>query len=163
MTWDLFFSITSDRFIHFLIVHSCLERRDFILPLNEVLFSRQRTWDREDNMPQKTDPKRPIESQVMIKEVNKVLEVGRLLFPFLTKDEKAELIWLSSTSQNENKIGITSVTWWFQWRELSFWVGNSFVTHCPHWWFIHENHGEGGSEQVLFRPLEIPQGWGFLD
>jgi len=43
-------------------------------------------------MPQKRDSKRPIESQVMIKEVNKVLEVGRLLFPFLKKDEKAELI-----------------------------------------------------------------------
>jgi len=29
-------------------------------------------------------------------------------------------------------------------------------------WFLPQNHGEGGSEQVRFRPLENPPGWGFF-
>jgi hypothetical protein len=37
--------------------------------------------------------------------------------------------------------------------ELSFKLGDFFETHNPHWWFFLEYHGEGGSEQVRFRPL----------
>jgi len=43
-------------------------------------------------MYQKPDPNRSIEPNVTIKEVNWVLEVGRLIFSVLTEEEKAELI-----------------------------------------------------------------------
>jgi len=48
--------------------------------------------------------------------------------------------------------------------ELSFRVGNSFVTKCPHCWKLHQNSGEGGSSQVPFPPqlkndlFDIPVG-----
>lgn len=61
-------------------------------------------------MSQKSNEKRPTESKVTIEEVNRVLEVGRLLFSVLTEDEKAELIRFLSTSSNENEIGNAGVT-----------------------------------------------------
>ena len=36
--------------------------------------------------------------------------------------------------------------------KVSFEIGNSFETHCPHDDSLDKNHGEGGSEQVRFRP-----------
>ena len=38
-------------------------------------------------------------------------------------------------SIEHNKLGNANVTWLFQGTKLSFPKGNSFVTHCPHWWF----------------------------
>lgn len=54
-------------------------------------------------MTQILEPKRPIEPKVTavkitVEEVNRVLEVGRLLFSVLTEEEKAELIRFLSTS-----------------------------------------------------------------
>ena len=59
---------------------------------------------REDSMSHQSDPKRPAEPKVTIEEVNRVLEVGSLLFSVLTEEEKAELISMLSSSQSENEI-----------------------------------------------------------
>ena len=47
---------------------------------------------------------------VTIEEVNRVLEVGRLLFSVLTDDEKAELVQLLNGQFDEIEIGNTGVT-----------------------------------------------------
>jgi len=59
---------------------------------------------------QKPDTKRSAKVQVTIEEVNRILEVGRLLFSVLTEEEKAELIRLLSNSSDENEIGNAGVT-----------------------------------------------------
>ena len=61
-------------------------------------------------MDQKTKSKRPTEPKVTVEEVNRVLEVGRLLFSVLTEEEKAVLIRLLNTSPDENQLGNTGVT-----------------------------------------------------
>ena len=61
-------------------------------------------------MSKKSDPKRPIKPKVTVEEVNRVLEVGRLLFSVLTKEEKAELIRLLSSSSKNNELGNAGVT-----------------------------------------------------
>ena len=57
-----------------------------------------------------TDQKRPIETQVTIEEVNRVLEVGRLLFSVLTEEEIAELQRILNGPSDENEIGNAGVT-----------------------------------------------------
>ena len=54
-------------------------------------------------MHQKSIPKRPTEPSVTIEEVNRVLEVGRLLFSVLTEEEKTELQQFWNTSSSEMK------------------------------------------------------------
>jgi hypothetical protein len=61
-------------------------------------------------MDQKTKPKRPTEHRVTIEEVNRVLEVGRLLFSILTEEEVAELQRILNSPVDENEIGNTGVT-----------------------------------------------------
>ena len=61
-------------------------------------------------MSQKYDKKRSTKPQVTIEEVNRVLEVGRLLFSVLTEEEKEELIRLLSTPSSKNEIGNAGVT-----------------------------------------------------
>ena len=66
-------------------------------------------------MSHQSDNKRPTETkvtavEVTVEEVNRVLEVGRLLFSVLTEEEKAELIRLLSASSSENELGNTGVT-----------------------------------------------------
>ena len=66
-------------------------------------------------MSQNSDIKRPVETQVTaveitVEEVNRVLEVGRLLFSVLTEEEKAELIRFLNASSGGTEIGNTGVT-----------------------------------------------------
>jgi len=66
-------------------------------------------------MSNQSDPKHPTETKVTaveitVEEVNRVLEVGRLLFSVLTEDEKAELIRFLSASSSENELGNAGVT-----------------------------------------------------
>ena len=49
-------------------------------------------------------------SEVTIEDVNRVLEVGRLLFSVLTEEEKEELIRLLSTPSSRSEIGNAGVT-----------------------------------------------------
>ena len=48
--------------------------------------------------------------KITITEVNRVLEVGRLLFSVLTEEEVAELQQILNRHSDENKIGNTGVT-----------------------------------------------------
>jgi hypothetical protein len=48
--------------------------------------------------------------KVTIQDVNRVLEVGRLLFSVLTEEEKASLIRLLNTCSDKNKKGNAGVT-----------------------------------------------------
>jgi len=52
-------------------------------------------------MSQNSDTKRPAENQVTTEEVNRVLEVGRLLFSVLTEDEKAKLVRILTVDQTK--------------------------------------------------------------
>lgn len=61
-------------------------------------------------MSKKSDQKRPTESQVTVEEVNRVLEVGRLLFSVLTDDEKAELARILNSQSDETELGNAGVT-----------------------------------------------------
>ena len=61
-------------------------------------------------MSQKTDYKPPTETQVTIEEVNRVLEVGRLLFSVLTEEEITELQRILNGSSEITKIGNAGVT-----------------------------------------------------
>ena len=66
-------------------------------------------------MSHQTDPKRPIEPkvttiQVTVEEVNRVLEVGRLLFSVLTEEEIAELQRILNGQSEKDKLGNTGVT-----------------------------------------------------
>lgn len=61
-------------------------------------------------MSQKTDTERPTEHQVTIEEVNRVLEVGRLLLSVLTEEEIAELQRVLNGSSDGAEIGNTGVT-----------------------------------------------------
>jgi len=54
--------------------------------------------------------KRPTEPQVTIEEVNRVLDIGRLLFSVMTEEEKEELDLLLKASSSEAEIGNTGVT-----------------------------------------------------
>ena len=65
---------------------------------------------REDNMSQKPDSKRPTDNQVTIEDVNRVLEVGRLLLSVLTEEELKNLQKVLNTSGNTSKIGNAGVT-----------------------------------------------------
>lgn len=65
---------------------------------------------REDSMSQNTNQKRPIDPRVTVEEVNRVLEVGRLLFSVLTDEEKEELGLLIKASSSEYKKGNAGVT-----------------------------------------------------
>ena len=56
---------------------------------------------REDKMDQKTNPTRPIEPKVTVEEVNRVLEVGRVLFSVLTEEEIVELQRIINGPQEE--------------------------------------------------------------
>ena len=58
---------------------------------------------REDTMNQKPNPKRPTETQVTIEEVNRVLDVGRLLFSVLTAEEIAELQGILNGSSEDTR------------------------------------------------------------
>ena len=62
-----------------------------------------------------SDQKRPTETKVTavkvtVEEVNRVLEVGRLLFSVLSEEEKAELIRFLSASSSEYELGNTGIT-----------------------------------------------------
>ena len=62
-----------------------------------------------------SDQKRPIETKVTaikvtVEEVNRVLEVGRLLFSVLTKEENAELQRILNGQSDETELGNTGVT-----------------------------------------------------
>ena len=62
-----------------------------------------------------TKHKRPTEPQVTaveitVEEVNRVLEVGRLLFSVLTKEENAELQRILNGQSDETELGNTGVT-----------------------------------------------------
>lgn len=61
-------------------------------------------------MSQKFDKKRSTKPQVTIEEVNRVLEVGRLLFSVLTEEEKSELIRLLNSPSEKSEIGNAGVT-----------------------------------------------------
>ena len=66
-------------------------------------------------MSHQTDPKRPTEPKVKavdvtVAEVNRVLEVGRLLFSVLTEEEITELQRILNVPTDENKIGNAGVT-----------------------------------------------------
>ena len=61
-------------------------------------------------MSQNSDTKRPTETKVTIEEVNRVLEVGRLLFSVLTEEEIAELQRVLNGPSDENEIGNAGVT-----------------------------------------------------
>ena len=66
-------------------------------------------------MAQKSDKKRPIRSQVTtvevtVAEVNRVLEVGRLLFSVLTEEEIAELQRILNGQSDETELGNAGVT-----------------------------------------------------
>ena len=61
-------------------------------------------------MSQKIDTKRPTKPRVTIEEVNRVLEVGRLLFSVLTEEEKSELIRLLNSPSDKSEIGNAGVT-----------------------------------------------------
>ena len=66
-------------------------------------------------MSHQSEPKRPTESQVTaveitVEEVNRVLEVGRLLFSVLTEEEIAELQQILNSSSDEGKLGNAGVT-----------------------------------------------------
>ena len=66
-------------------------------------------------MSNQSDPKRPKETKVTtveitVEEVNRVLEVGRLLFSVLTEEEKEELQRFLSSSSGEAEIGNAGVT-----------------------------------------------------
>jgi len=61
-------------------------------------------------MDQKPNTKRPTENQVTIEEVNRVLEVGRLLFSVLTEEEITELQRILNGPSNEIEIGNASIT-----------------------------------------------------
>ena len=65
---------------------------------------------REDKMSHKSKPKRLTKHEVTIEEVNRVLEVGRLLFSILTEEEVAELQRILNSPLDENEIGNTGVT-----------------------------------------------------
>ena len=51
-----------------------------------------------------------IKPKVTIEDVNRVLEVGRLLFSVLTEEEKAELFQLLNPSSDESEIRNAGVT-----------------------------------------------------
>jgi hypothetical protein len=57
-----------------------------------------------------SDHKHPTESQVTVDEVNRVLEVGRLLFSVLTEKEIAELQRLLNGQSEEGELGNAGVT-----------------------------------------------------
>ena len=61
-------------------------------------------------MDQKSKPKRPTEPKITAEEVNRVLEVGRLLFSVLTEEEITELQRILNDSSDGNEIGNASVT-----------------------------------------------------
>ena len=66
-------------------------------------------------MSQKTDPKRPTETKVTaveitVEEVNRVLDVGRLLFSVLTEEEKAEFVQIFNGQSDETELGNAGVT-----------------------------------------------------
>ena len=57
-----------------------------------------------------SDHKHPTESQVTVEEVNRVLEVGRLLFSVLTEEEIAELERNFNGQSEEGELGNAGVT-----------------------------------------------------
>ena len=66
-------------------------------------------------MSNQSNPKRPTETKVtavekMVEEVNRVLEVGRLLFSVLTEEEIAELQRILNSPSDEVEIGNAGVT-----------------------------------------------------
>ena len=61
-------------------------------------------------MSKNTDQKRSTKPKVTIEEVNRVLEVGRLLFSVLTEDEKAELVRTLNNKVDGIELGNTGVT-----------------------------------------------------
>ena len=66
-------------------------------------------------MSQQSDPKRPIETkettvEVTVAEVNRVLEVGRLLFSVLTAEEIEELQRILNGQSDETELGNVGVT-----------------------------------------------------
>jgi hypothetical protein len=61
-------------------------------------------------MSKKTDQKRSTKPEVTVEEVNRVLEVGRLLFSVLTDDEKAELVQILNDRSGETELGNVGVT-----------------------------------------------------
>ena len=61
-------------------------------------------------MSEETDKNLSTTSEVTIEDVNRVLEVGRLLFSVLTEEEKEELIRLLSTPSSRSEIGNAGVT-----------------------------------------------------
>ena len=61
-------------------------------------------------MNQQSDPKRPKDPKVTVEEVNRVLEVGRLLFSVLTEEEIAELQEILNKPSDEKEIGNAGIT-----------------------------------------------------
>lgn len=62
-------------------------------------------------MSQPSNHQPPLEPQkVTVEEVNRVLEVGKILFAVLTDDEKDELIRVLNGQTDQNGIGNTGVT-----------------------------------------------------
>ena len=61
-------------------------------------------------MSEDTKKQSPTKPEVTVEEVNRVLEVGRLLFSVLTEEEIAELQRILSYSSEEPGIGNTGVT-----------------------------------------------------
>ena len=66
-------------------------------------------------MSHQSDQKHPTETkvttvEVTVEEVNRVLEVGRLLFSVLTEEEITELQRILNVPTDENKIGNAGVT-----------------------------------------------------
>jgi hypothetical protein len=61
-------------------------------------------------MSQKPDPKCPTKPKVTIEEVNRVLEVGHLLFSVLTEKEIADLHKILNGHSDENEIGNPGIT-----------------------------------------------------
>ena len=61
-------------------------------------------------MQQIPNPKRPTNPKVTIEEVNRVLEVGRLLFSVLTEEEIAELQRILNGPSDEGELGNAGVT-----------------------------------------------------
>jgi hypothetical protein len=57
-----------------------------------------------------SDHKLPTESQVTVEEVNRVLEIGHLLFSVLTEEEIAELHRILNSPSDEGELGNTGVT-----------------------------------------------------
>lgn len=61
-------------------------------------------------MDQNPNLKRPTEPKVTVEEVNRVLDVGRLLFSVLTEEEIKELQRILNGPSDENGIGNAGVT-----------------------------------------------------